>query len=101
MWRRTKISRLTARWRTEDRNADNDVLAEVLSEDGLDGIDPFDRIQLAYVVRTCRQSRSLSDAGRTLFAASRRRRKTHNDADRLRKYLARFGLEWDTLQATA
>ena len=96
-----EISRLTARWRTEDRNADNDVLAEVLSEDGLDGIDPFDRIQLAYVVRTCRQSRSLSDAGRTLFAASRRRRKTHNDADRLRKYLARFGLEWDTLQATA
>ena len=34
------------------------------------------------------------DDGRSLFAASRVRRSSANDADRLRKYLARFGLEW-------
>jgi sigma54-dependent transcription regulator len=34
------------------------------------------------------------DAGRTLFSVSRQRRTTSNDADRLRKYLARFGLTW-------
>jgi len=37
---------------------------------------------------------ALSEAGRASFAASRARRACANDADRLRKYLARFGLEW-------
>ena len=46
--------------------------------------------------RTCCASAgprgSLSEAGRMLFAASRSSRSTTNDADRLRKYLARYGL---------
>ena len=61
-------------------------------------IDPFDRVQLAEVIRICRRSRSLSEAGRTLFSASRSRRASANDADRLRKYLQRFGLDWAGLQ---
>jgi transcriptional regulatory protein RtcR len=55
-------------------------------------------VQLAEVVRVCRKSRSLSDAGRKLFYVSRTRKASPNDADRLRKYLARFGLEWDRLR---
>lgn len=35
-----------------------------------------------------------SEAGRILFAKSRQLRKSTNDADRLRKYLARFKLNW-------
>jgi transcriptional regulatory protein RtcR len=35
----------------------------------------------------------LSAAGRELFAVTRQKRATANDADRLRKYLARFGLD--------
>jgi transcriptional regulatory protein RtcR len=62
------------------------------------GLDPFDRVQLAEVVRVCRRSRSLSEAGRHLFSASRARRSSANDADRLRKYLGRFGLDWAGLQ---
>ena len=58
---------------------------------------PVRRVQLAEVVRTCRASRSLSEAGRTLFSASRARRSSSNDADRLRKYLQRFGLDWAKL----
>jgi len=73
------------------------ILAEVLEADALSAIDPFDRVQLAETIRVCRASRSLSEAGRTLFAASRARRSTANDADRLRKYLARFGLGWATV----
>ena len=56
-------------------------------------IDRFDEVQLREVVEVCRRSRSLSDAGRVLFAASRERRASTNDADRLRKYLARFDLD--------
>lgn len=55
-------------------------------------IDPFDQVQLAYVIQVCQSAASLSDAGRLLFAQSRQGKKMSNDADRLRKYLAKFGL---------
>lgn len=71
-----------------------DVLAGILAPDALAQIDQFDRVQLAETIRICRKSRSLSEAGRALFAASRTRRTSANDADRLRKYLARFDLDW-------
>lgn len=78
----------------------DDGLAPILSNEQRDAIDPFERVQLAHVVAVCRRSRSLSEAGRTLFAASRARRTSPNDADRLRKYLARFNLSWQDLQET-
>ena len=62
-------------------------------------LDRFDRVQLEEVVRVCARAKSLSDAGRTLFAASRRQRTSTNDADRLRKYLTRFGLDWERVRA--
>ena len=71
------------------------VLGEHLSWRVPCELDPFDRVQLAEVVRVCRGASSLSEAGRELFAASRRNKRSSNDADRLRKYLARFGLTFD------
>jgi transcriptional regulatory protein RtcR len=50
------------------------------------------------VLRVCLGARSLSDARRALFAASRGRRASPNDADRLRKYLAGFGPSWQMIQ---
>jgi transcriptional regulatory protein RtcR len=41
-----------------------------------------------------RQARSLSGAGRALFAQSRTQKKSVNDTDRLRKYFTRFDLSW-------
>lgn len=76
-----------------------DILDAILSEPALKRLDPFDRVQLAFVVATCRESRNLSEAGRILFSASREERRSTNDADRLRKYLARFGLDWTNLTA--
>ena len=74
-------------------------LEDLLDGEALAAIDPFELVQLAEVVRVCRRSRSLSEAGRTLFSASRSRRSSSNDADRLRKYLQRYGLEWSRLGA--
>lgn len=62
-----------------------------------DTLDLFDRAQLDAVLEVCRSSASLSEAGRRLFAVSRSRKKAPNDADRLRKYLARFGLSFEVL----
>jgi transcriptional regulatory protein RtcR len=60
-------------------------------------MDLFDRLQLKAVIEVCRQADSLSDAGRRLFGISRQAKAQPNDADRLRKYLARFGLEWSQI----
>lgn len=61
-------------------------------------IDLFDRRQLETVLEVCRRSSSLSEAGRELFAVSRQKKTNPNDADRLRKYLARFGMRWENLK---
>lgn len=94
-----ETARLLASW-TEDREAGTDAaddpLVSVLSPARIAELDRFDRTQLTDVVRVCTASRSLSEAGRELFAVSRAVRLKLNDADRLRKYLARFGLSWQS-----
>jgi transcriptional regulatory protein RtcR len=90
-----EMQRLQASWESLEKNGEQDILSELLSPDALTKLDLFDRLQLARVVEVCRTSRSLSDAGRLLFHASRQSKKIPNDADRLRKYLARFSLSWD------
>lgn len=71
-----------------------DPLLRVVPDEMRYELDQFQKTQLIEVLRVCLRSRSLSEAGRRLFASSRARKKSVNDADRLRKYLQRFGLEW-------
>lgn len=93
---REEIDRLCASWQRPSTGS-NDVLGRFLDGNAIAALDLFDRVQLAEVVRVCSTSKSLSDAGRTLFSESRKRRSSTNDADRVRKYLARFGLSWADL----
>jgi transcriptional regulatory protein RtcR len=96
-----EIGRLRALWSPpEPRGAGGSGPAGLLVErtvgaQGARKLDLFDRLQLEGVLEVCRRSRSLSEAGRELFQVSRLDKKSANDADRLRKYLARVGLEWD------
>lgn len=87
-----EIGRLRDGWRSEVRSEMSDVVTEEL--------DPFDRVQLEFVIKTCRESKTLSDAGRRLFAVSRVKRSKMNDADRLKKYLKRFDLTWEKVTTT-
>jgi transcriptional regulatory protein RtcR len=90
-----EIGRLRQSWGRTSINPDGSLLKEVLGEETAAALDSFDRVQLAEVLRICRISMTLSEAGRMLFAVSRQGKKSSNDADRLRKYLARFGLDWE------
>ncbi|AEI68449.1 sigma-54 dependent transcriptional regulator RtcR [Corallococcus macrosporus] len=95
-----ELERLREQWRPSGAKAatvTTDLVAELLGERLASELDRFDRVQLADVLSVCRASRSLSDAGRVLFAQSRAQKKSVNDADRLKKYLARFGLTWADL----
>lgn len=90
-----EIARLQSAWGAPPSS--DEALRKLLGAEGLAEIDLFDRLQLAPVVEVCQRSKSLSEAGRTLFGASRAKRSSTNDADRLRKYLSRFGLDWATI----
>ncbi|AUX25794.1 Fis family transcriptional regulator [Sorangium cellulosum] len=98
-----EIERLSAMWRRAPvaggggSDAD-DLVVEALGERRAAALDLFDRAQLAEVLRVVKGARSLSEAGRVLFSASRARKKSVNDADRLRKYLARFDIDWGALK---
>jgi transcriptional regulatory protein RtcR len=93
-----ELARLRAAWEPGREPGEDDLLERVLSRERLDALDRFDRVQLADVARVCADAMSLSEAGRLLFSVSRTRRTTSNDADRLRKYLGRFGLTWQALR---
>ena len=70
-------------------------LDQVMGATEAAAIDRFDALGLEAVINVCRESKSLSDAGRKLFNVSREAIAKPNDADRLKKYLTRFGLEWE------
>ena len=99
-----EMERLRALWPGEpevakETHESDGTLERLLESSRVSALDRFDRIQLEEVVRVCRTARSLSEAGRVLVAASRATRATTNDADRLRKYLARYGLTLQAIQA--
>jgi transcriptional regulatory protein RtcR len=91
-----EIQRLAWLWeRADTQDVSSIDLDTMLPQDVAEALDLFDRVQLENVIRVCRQSRTLSEAGRTLFDRSRTQRAVVNDADRLRKYLMKFGLSWE------
>ncbi|MGY8689402.1 MAG: sigma 54-interacting transcriptional regulator, partial [Verrucomicrobiales bacterium] len=93
-----EIARLQSSWQPQEKPEGRDKLCRaILGEERFAELDPFDRVQLGYVIEVCRQSNSISDAGRKLFVNSRSKRAKPNDADRLRKYLARLELDWPTV----
>ena len=94
-----RLKRLWHHYSTPSSDADGVDLEEILGRDQVAQMDLFDVMQLKAVIEICRRSKSMSDAGRKLFAASRSAKEKPNDADRLKKYLVKFGLNWERLSA--
>lgn len=78
---------------------DTAILTQVLGKDHAEKFDSFDLVQLAHVIRVCRQSRTMAEAGRRLFSVTRAAKEKPNDTDRVKKFLTRFGLTWEGLAA--
>ena len=91
-----ELVRLQRQWRPQ-ATASAFELDSVMPTQAVAALDLFDAMQLRAVIEVCRASKSLSDAGRKLYAISRETKAKANDADRLKKYLARFELDWDTI----
>jgi len=96
-----EVERLNHSW-SDPRTGESEIrLRDLIGGDQFAEMDAFDRVQISHVIEVCRQCRTLSEAGRLLFSASRGRKATTNDADRLRKYLNRFGIEWSQISSPA
>ena len=93
-----EIAHLKAQWADGSPASAQPLVDLVVRSAAAAELDRFDRVQLEEVLRVCAASPSLSAAGRVLFDRSREHKRVANDADRLRKYLARFGLEWSALK---
>lgn len=91
-----RLKRLWQRHQPPELESGDVDLPELL---GHEKLDLFDAVQLRTVIQVCRQSKSMSDAGRKLFAVSRDSKVKPNDTDRLKKYLAKYGLTWETVLA--
>lgn len=94
-----EIERLEGSWASgkqapRESREDSGFVQAMIGKEAAAKLDRFDLAQLEEVLRVCKGAKTLSEAGRLLFSQSRKERTTVNDADRLRKYLARFGIEW-------
>ena len=90
---RAEIASLTTSWAPR-ATRHTELVERVVSPHAAAHLDRFERVQLEDVLQVCRDSATLSAAGRVLFDRSRERKRIANDADRLRKYLARYDLDW-------
>jgi transcriptional regulatory protein RtcR len=95
---KAEVAHLTAIWASAEGATSPGLVDRVVRSNLVGTLDRFDRVQLEDVLDVCRRATSLSAAGRVLFDRSRERKKIANDADRLRKYLARFDLEWSEVK---
>jgi len=93
-----EISRLRGAQSSTTSYEIHELTVRALGADRAQRLDRFDRVQLEDVLAVCADARSLSEAGRELFAQSRAERTSVNDADRLKKYLSRFDLNFADLK---
>jgi transcriptional regulatory protein RtcR len=98
-----EIKRLCWLWQRADAGGSGQRgavdLSALMGEEACAALDLFDRMQLMAVIEVCRGARTLSEAGRRLFDVSREQRAVVNDADRLRKYLQKYGLSWEKVSS--
>jgi len=92
-----EISRLKALWSTTGPDINQRFLTEVIGADRAEQLDRFDKVQLADVLKVCKESKNMSEAGRKVFAVSRINKRKTNDSDRLRKYLAKYNIKWNDI----
>ena len=92
-----EISRLKVLWSATETDINKKLLNEVIGVDKTEQLDRFEKVQLADVLKVCKESKNLSEAGRKVFAVSRKNKRKTNDSDRLRKYLAKYNIRWNDI----
>lgn len=100
-----EIARLKRKWVPQLSNQSEDtaealLLEASLSKDVLDTMDYYEQMQLAAVVKACRESPSMAAAGRLLFNRSRLNKSSSNDSHRVKQLLQKYGLSFADVSLT-
>ena len=95
-----EVQRLRQRWAVSSDDSPALYLLPLLGE-AVAELDWFDQMKLSGVVKVCRHSRSMADAGRKLFNVSRQGKKSVNDSHRVRQLLAGYGLSFEQIKESA
>lgn len=95
-----EIEKLKQLWQFEDKDQElsPSILHQLFSIDEINQLDEFDQIQLVGVLQVCLECKSMAEAGRRLFAHSRKQKMSINDSDRVKKYLSRYGITWAAIE---
>ncbi|WP_440903044.1 RNA repair transcriptional activator RtcR [Catenovulum sp. SX2] len=94
---KSEITRLESCWQPSDNQNALQTLDRYLSPQQLAELDQFELHQLNFVLGICLQHKNMAAAGRALFDVSRTKKSAVNDSTRLQKYLAKYGLNWQSL----
>ena len=93
-----EIERLNKKWNnTCDNDSPTTPLQALLSQETLDGMDYYDQINLANMVKICQQCQSMAEAGRKLFNKSREMKSSVNDSHRVKQLLGKYKLSFNEL----
>ena len=71
-----EIDRLKKSWQPGSQDPSERIIEQILGADQIGQMDQFDRLQLAQVIKICLSEKSLSAAGRKLYAATRSKKKS-------------------------
>ena len=98
-----EVQYLKSNWRRwQNTNAESFELSQRLVDKELySGLDYFELLQLEAVLRECKKHKTLAEAGRALFNKSRQAKSIQNDSHRLRLYLKKYHITWQTILAEA
>ena len=96
-----EIQRLRHKWRNASPSANQDAQAlveQLLGIEHAQNLDLYEQITLAALVRVCRSSKSMAEAGRSLFNISRTQKSSTNDSHRVKQLLAKYNLTFADTQ---
>jgi len=95
-----EIERLQTKWQITGNHPPSDDLnyiESILGEEKFKSIDLYEQISLAPLLRICRDSKSMADAGRRLFNISRSKKSSSNDSHRVKQILDKYGITFRDL----
>lgn len=94
-----EVTRLRKKWSsTDDGQNDSAYIDSIIGQGYSQKLDVYEQIQLAGLIKVCRASKSMAEAGRTLFNVSRNEKKSTNDSHRVKQLLAKYQLTFEQLK---
>ncbi|HEY8568871.1 RNA repair transcriptional activator RtcR [Microbulbifer sp.] len=94
-----EIFRLKQKWQSaEDSELQlQTIIDAVLGNGRSEAMDYYEQLKLATLIKICKESSSMAEAGRKLFNVSRLKKTSNNDSHRVKQLLGKYGINFEEL----